>query len=473
VEISLGYARWSLPEVPAKQVEHLLKIAEYVDIMNRIDFFKPYNRELKRNISGLFKSVAEIEPEECAKTYYETLAKQVMNDTFYTVEPQWGDLEKNRINVLFLPNETLAMQKWLLSRFVPADDRRFLQQHRDPYQLLKDRYPGEDSDALKGKRKSNRLMSMVVFLKEEKETQQCLEWSRRFEIIQDSLPYVKKPDVSIRGYAPSIYVARLVYSTLPHTISLVYPPPELFYSRDSKTFKVIVFKDQVEAYVQCVLKPIAGRVLTGSLPMEVDTDSFMTNLVMQRFALHMGPVFDVRIAKQAAESFESDDDDVIRGETDTVDKQKRELLTMAQIMGQQFPLAEELKSRAIAIHNISTLLEEGLISKEHKIDIYATYLVTLLDRLRKKSDGQLNKAHIAQFNFLLRQGGIAFNINDRKLILQPGHFPQAAEEMAKIVLKNFSSLGTFFGEYGKTGPELDEILNRLTDIPKRIVVSNE
>jgi len=183
--------------------------------------------------------------------------------------------------------------------------------------------------------------------------------------------------------------------------------------------------------------------------MGVETECYLSNLVMHKISHHMGPVFIV-----------TDKVNQPKGE-----KKKKELKLISEYLSYIYPVVEEMKARLIGLHNTSVLIEEGLIPREKEINIYATYLVSLVDRIRKNLGTRLNVANIAQFNYLLNKGGIVFNINNRKLSIHRPNFVTTVKDLTSKAMGNYSNLFSIMNKNGQPGPVLEELLNNINDIP--------
>lgn len=426
----------NLDEVSGKQLSYFMEITESIDILNQIDWFKPYNRKLKEKISRLLKGAAAIEPDQCHKKYLNALSKWVLEDTFHSLDPEWFDLEENKIEIIFAGAENHIQQELLLKLFFPIDWETFNFENADPQERL--------ASLSASGTVSNKIFDTFIYTNDFEETRVVEQYIKLFNKMLDNLPPYTAPKVPYTQKAPPIKIARLVYSSLPQGFSLVYPDPQVFYR--SGRFKIVIFKNIIESYVQCILKPIAGKIFSDNRQMHVDTESYLSNLVMHKISHHIGPVFALR-----AKSYK----------VNTAKKEK-ELKFISEILGYLSIVIEELKARVIGLHNTSVLIEEGLIPREKENDIYAAYLVSLVDRLRKKPRSQ---AENVQFNYLLKKGGIVYNINTGKLSIQPGNFVNVVKELTEKVLKNYTSPYSFINRYKEPGPELQAILDNLEEIP--------
>jgi hypothetical protein len=431
-------------DIETKQLAYFIQIAESLDrYFEEERFFEPYDKETLVLVSDLLQRVAEIEPDACTEKYFYSLSQNVLDGKFYTFDPHWMTLKNNRADILFLPDQRFNDSRWALKHYYSMPFLRF---------------------------------NTVVYAINSEETFRYKEYTRRFKKLQDNLPGLKKMTVPFTSFAPSIKVATLIKSSRPNPMTAIYPGRELFYAKDApgaNGFSVIFFKNLMDSYTECVLKPIAEVLLAEPDIQKVKSDAFLSNQVMHRISHHMGPVFRVTVKGKKNKSIFDDEEDELEKKLEQEMrakgiKQKRILQLIAHALDKNFPVIEEIKARVLAIHNISALVKIGLIEPGDEVYYYSTYLMALMDRMRKETDKEMAKAHIVQFNYLLKNGAIAFNLNNRKLSVQMGQFAPVMETLAQTVLTKFTSPGTIFSNYAKKGPELEELLNRLKFLPKKI-----
>ncbi|UCH94384.1 MAG: hypothetical protein JSV88_29510 [Candidatus Aminicenantes bacterium] len=473
-----------LDEISRKQLDYFLEIAGYVDTINRINFFKPYNQELKEKISYLLKKTAEIEPDECHKQYLMSLSYQVLNDTFHCFTPEWYSLEKNKTEIIFLANEThMQQESWVKSfLFFSTLDWEYLDfKGQAPLDISAppEHMPSPVPDAAPSV--PHKIFDTFIFLNDAEETQRFEEYIRQFDKMQARLPYkTTEKTVSYTPYVPPIKIAHLVYSSMPHQVSIVYPDRELF-SQQGR-FKIIIFKNLIDAYVECILKPISGKILADHLlrSVDIDTESYLSNLVMYKIAHHMGPVFviqakakeiDKREEKKSKQTKNTDEkgfeirEKPSRTPIEYQGKKEMELQLISETLGDLFLLSEGLKASVIAIHNTSVLIEAGLVPRENEINIYTAYLVSMVDKLRKGPRDPISQANTIQLNYLLKKGALGFNINSQKLSIYLPVFPRVVEELAEEVMNRYKTPYILIREYGQLSPELETILKNLEEIP--------
>jgi hypothetical protein len=469
-------------EISKKQLDYFLEIAGIVETINRINFFKPYNKESKEKISQLLIKAAEIEPDECHKKYLLALSYEVLNDRFHTLVPGWFQLEENKTEIVFLPDKTHMQQEFWLKLFLrsfPIDWENFNFQDLNPFGAA----PVTDTAAASPE--PHKIFDTFIYLNDIEETQRVEEYIQLFDKLDSHVPYKDREKiVPYTADIPPIKVSQLVYSSLPGQVSFVYPDVETFYQQGR--YKIVIFKNLIDAYVECVLKPLSEQILSDDhlKSVDIDSTSYLSNLVMHNLSHHMGPIFILQSSQKQMDERDRDKTKGMKGMTSEErerfasreiwsQKQKKdqagkkeemELKLISETLGDSFWIIEEIKASVLAIDNTSVLIEENLIPREDEMKIYATYLVSLVDKLRKNPTNPLRAAYALQFNFLLRNGAINFNINTKKLSIDISLFPEVMEKLAKLVIYNYQSPYQLV-RGGGLSQELQAILKNLEEIP--------
>jgi hypothetical protein len=461
-----------LDESSRKQLDYFLEIAGIVETINQNNFFKPYDKELKEKISQLLIKAAEIEADECHKKYLLALSYEVLSDRFYSLVPEWFLLEENKTEIVFLHDETHMRQEFWLKLF---------------FHSFFSFRTAQASAAAPASTVPHKIFDTVIFVNDSEETQRVEEYIQRFDKLDSHVPYLAREKVvPYTADIPPIKVAHLVYSSLPGRVSIVYPDREVFYHQGR--YKIVIFKNLIDAYVKCILKPLSEKILSDHhlKSVEINSASYLSNLVMYKLSHHMGPMFLLQPGHKKRDEMDRDKTGGITGmkggdmdrerfesreiwsqkqkEDQEGKKEEMELKLISETLGDSFWIIEEIKASVIAVHNTSVLIEESLIPRENEMNIYATYLVSLVDKLRKDPTNPLRAAYALQLNYLLRRGAVSFNINTKKLSIDLSLFPGTMETLAGHVIRNYQSPYQLL-RGGGLSQELQAILENLKEIP--------
>jgi hypothetical protein len=221
---------------------------------------------------------------------------------------------------------------------------------------------------------------------------------------------------------------------------------------------------------------------------------------MHRISHHLGPVFVVRFEQEEVEYLELGDRELDKQKIERrvpkkkkKKKKEKELSTIQEILKDLFPIMESIKADVAALHNTEVLIENGLISEDKDINIYSTYLVSLVDRLRNLPDERLISKNgrmkledvikedkiedflsaLIQFNHLFNNEAIVFDINSKTLDIDRLKFKDAVEQLTKGVFRHvmrptYENVDTFIDNKLIIHPQLEEILKKVEGIPLNV-----
>jgi hypothetical protein len=475
--INIDPPKEMIDESLQKQLDYFAKVAAIVNKKNQRRFFMPFGNQSKKEIAQWLLKASEIEKDDCFKNYLEVLSENILEkNRFSTDLPRWVDLEENQAEIIFVGDDRYQWHRLLFKTFFSSTPNGF--------------NLGE-----------NCVFNTVIYLNLPDDTQKFEEYTTIFAEMQDNLPRGPKQEMPYSPLIPSFKISQLIFSSRPSEFSLVYPditdePASEKYGEE-KGFKIIVFKNLINAYFEEVLKPISGRVLTDERLWDVDCDSYLSNIIMRRISHHLGPVFMIRDEDEEDEDEKYLDEEKLKKRRPKKKKKKKEvkeLKTIPEILKDSFPIIEAVKSQMIALHNTSVLIKNGLISEDKDINIYTTYLVSLIDQLRRSPRGvDIRRAGkisfwdtileddksenflsaLIQFNFLLQQEGIIFNINSQKIDVDPLKFKDAVEKLTGDILRllgnpTYSTAKRFIDQKVVFPPQLKEILISIEEVPLAI-----
>lgn len=244
---------------------------------------------------------------------------------------------------------------------------------------------------------------------------------------------------------PTIKVTDVVLSSNFDRFVLVYP--ETFILSDKKGNKIIIFRNLMELYFKTIIEPLSRQIFEKSLAKFVNFESYFSNLIMHKISHYFGPVI--------------------------ADTKTENITLLVDQLKDLFYCVEEIRADSAAIFNTSILVKEGLIAKEE--NIYATYLVYLVEKLRNEPESKIKMAFLVQFNYILKRGGFSFNINNKKLLVNKMKFKKAVHKLMLAITGiqksgDYDVAEKFINTYNLFSIELKEINKLLSKIPLRIRV---
>lgn len=463
-----------------KQLACFLETAVVLGEKNKKYLFTPFSNKLKKRIARWLVEASEIETDECHKNYLKELSKNILEKGRFSVDlPRWVSLKQSRAEIVFPRAERYLGELMVLETFFNFSPKTI--------------HWGEQG-----------FFDTFVYLNDPVETREYEQYTGVFPEMQDYLyaaakKATRRRKISYSTVLPSFKVSRLVFSSQPviRGFTLVYPEVR----NEEDEFKIIVFKNLVEGYFEGVIKPISIQVLTEARLWDVDDEAYFSNLIMRRISHHLGPVFAIKTKSEDEKQMAGQAKRGQGQKTQGGKKQKKkkdiekELKNISEVLGNLFPVIEAVKSQTFALHSTPVLIKSGLLPEDRAVNIYTTYLVSLIDQLRHKPrqkqraavkaaklnwqellgdpNGENYIAALIQFNFLLRKEGVLFDLNSRMLDIDPFKFEEVVKEFTQDILKllQFPTPGSakgFIDRHSAVPPQLEEILKNIEDIPLKV-----
>ncbi len=464
------------------QLNYFQKAAAVIDEKNRERPFNLFGNQVRGKIARWLTAAAEIETQECHKKYLHELAENIrQRGHFSVVLPPWVSLEQNLAEIVFPRADRYSAAILVLQTFFNV------------------------STGIHHWGKGN-FFDAFVYVNNPDDTLKFKEYTDIFPQMQDHLYALSvlsrsRQEISYSPLAPTFKVSQLVFSSQPEIkgVPLVYPDIDdspqdpavgKFKNEGEDDFKIIVFKNLAEAYFEGILKPISACVLTGEQIWNLDSDVYISNLIMRRIAHHLGPVFVIapKGEDSGGASGTKQQKQVQKG------KIEMELKTIPEILGNLFSVVETVKSQAGALYSTPVLINNGLLPDDKAMTVYLTYLVSLIDRLRNTppeivdslQPGKKNweellgdpskenyLADLIQFNYLLGKESILLNIGNRTLDIDRAKFETAVGELTGEVIRimsypNYDSARWFIEKNSTLPPQLGEILKSVAGIPYQV-----
>lgn len=466
-----------------KQLRQFLKVADIVSSKNRFRLPRRLKKRSRREVAQWLLQASETDTDDCHKNYLNALAENIVEQSRFTTDlPRWVSLEENRAGIFFAEDERYRLSHWLMSSFWDTASAGFNWERSG-------------------------FFDTYIYLNDTAETRKFREYSAALAKMQDQLPPLKKQEMPYSPRVPDFQVTHLVSSSAPYGMFLLYPGiGSGAMSRGSDGglgFKIVVFRNVVEAYFEGVIKPIAGWALSPDRVWDVDMEAYVSNLLMRRISHHLGPVFVVRVEEQddPAEYLEVGDPELDRQKVKRRRPKKKrvkkvmekELKTFPDIFKRVFPVIESLKADVAALHNTWALIRNGLISEDRDINIYATYVAALVDRVRDlPSDAAISRSGrmdldlvlpkygsedflsaLAQLNYFMKKEAVVFDINTKTLDVDRLKFRDAADDLTKEVFRlldnpDYLKAESFVERQAILQPQLREVLGQLAAAPLNV-----
>jgi hypothetical protein len=266
--------------------------------------------------------------------------------------------------------------------------------------------------------------------------------------MQRSLPVEQKyKDQSVKGLSSPLNVVNEVFTAGDAragimTSAFVLPNDERV--REKKGSKKVFLKNMMEAKFSKSLVPIAARVMAPADAAQVTFDAYFIEVLLHEICHALGLNYVV----------------LPDGTKTTVGKALRDLNT---------PI-EEAKADVLGIQSVPLLVQRGVIPKERREEIYASYLAGMFRVMRFGAAEAHGLGVLLQFNFLREKGAFVFGAGTGKFAVDRAKIEGAVRELAArfLILEgdgDYAKAKAFIERYGVMDAPTKSTLAALADIP--------
>ncbi len=402
--IALEYEKTALDDAAKDQLKIFLRVLPWLEKINNWQGPPRKLKIFRRRIARLLKMAAAISTDSQQKDYLNALADDISKNRFVSSPAQWLKQTNPKVDII-LKQET-------------------------------------------GKNRPK--LEVFILINHPELTRQAQKYIAVLDKMLDNLPkQVQSPSLDAAKVAP-VLAADVAFSSQADKFLLVFP--DAMKQSAGQDFKIIFFKNLLEAYSTQILKPLAEKVLAGKKAESIDAYAPFSNLLMHRLSHYLGPVF---VAKQ----------------TDTPILVQRELKDL-------FASVEEIRADAAALYNISVLVNEKLFTEEQSRSLYLTYTIFLLAKLRASPVTAASSPDLILFNYFIKNGAFTFDINEKKLNIEVEKFKKAVKKLV-VKVTQLESLGDYagakdfitMGKFSSASEELKILLKKVYKVPLSIKVT--
>ncbi len=212
--------------------------------------------------------------------------------------------------------------------------------------------------------------------------------------------------------------------------------------REAKGSKKVMLRNILRAKFDKILVPIAERVLAPEDLARVSFDAFFNESLHHELSHGLGPGLIN-----------------IDGRDTEVRLELKEL----------YSTLEEAKADVMGIYNILALIDKGVMPKELRESLEATYVAGLFRAARFGVHEAHGQGVVSQFNYLLEKGALVVDSEGRFHALSE-EFPAAIETLLNEMLMlqatgDYEGTARFLETYGKASEPLLKAIGRLDDVP--------
>ncbi len=373
-------------------------------VLSAVPYSEEY-REFLEPAARALREAASLTENESLAAYLEKRADAFLSNDYYESDMAWMDMHDN------LVDPTIG-----------------------PYEVYEDRLMGYKA-----------AFEAFITLKDIEESRKFAEFGMYLPELEMNLPIPEEYKNTKRGLASPTSVATEVFTagdTKAGVQTIAFNLPNDERVREAKGSKKVMLKNVIRAKFDRILVPIGALVLEEELHDQVNFDSYFYQTYMHEMAHGLGPG---RI--------------VVDGTETTVNRELKE----------HYSVIEEAKADIVGLLNVFYFYDRGLLEQDHRQTL-TTFLAGLFRSIRFGVHEAHGGANLIELNYLREKGHISYDPESRLYRID---FETAAEGVRDLArefliieaLGDYESAALFIDRYGTVGEDVEDILEKLTEIP--------
>jgi len=362
--------------------------------------------EFLKPAAKVLREAAALSDDPAFAKFLRLRAESLLTDDYYQSDLAWLDLQNPKFDLILAPYETYL-------------------------------------DNLLGVKTS---YGASVLVRNEEESKKLDIYQKYVPDLQESLPLDKADLPSKRGHLTPMEVMDAPFRTgdLLHGYQAVADNlPNDARVHAAKGSKKIFFKNFMDARVNEVILPLAKRLMREDQAEKASGEGYLASTLMHEIAHELGPNYS-RTAKGQIE--------------------------IREAIGGGFSGLEEAKADIVGMLGLQWLNAHGQFSKEKLEEAYISYVAGNLRTIRFGIAEPHGRAEMMEFSYMAEQGAITRDPATSRYAVVLDKMPAAIAVLAKELLEqeatgDRSRSETWFAKYAVLPPELQEALNKVSDIP--------
>jgi hypothetical protein len=267
------------------------------------------------------------------------------------------------------------------------------------------------------------------------------------QLLENSLPIPDEHKNPSRGSESPISVVDLVFAggdTKAGVQTIAFNLPNDERVREAKGSKKVMLKNISRAKFDKILVPIAQEVLDPEQLEYVDFDAYFNNVLMHEMAHGLGP--------------------------GTIQRADGSVTTVSRELKELYSALEEAKADITGLYCRKILMRKRFFKEDSDIRGYVSFLPGFFRAIRFGATSAHGKANMMEFNFMREQGAIELDPKSDRFHVNLDKMPAAVEAMTRALLMiqalgDYDAAAEFIAKYGETSPDVERMLERLSDIP--------
>ncbi len=367
-----------------------------------VPYSQAYQGELVR-AAALLREAAALTAQPTLKRFLETRADAFLSNDYYASDVAWMELDAS------------------------------IEPTIGPYEVYEDEW-------------FNRKAAYESFIavRDEAESAKLAAFGAELQEIEDHLPIAPALRNPTLGALAPIRVVNLVFSAGDgnrgvQTAAYNLPNDERVIRE--KGSKRVMLKNMQEAKFQVVLLPIAKVALASADQGRVSFDAFFTHILMHELMHGLGP-HNITVNGKAT--------------------------TVRQALKDTYSTIEEAKADISGLWALQQLVDRGTLPAGLADTMYTTFLASTFRSIRFGISEAHGRGIAIQLNFLLDQGAVRV-ARDGTFAVVPDRIKSAVEALTTRIM-TLQAHGDYEAaralvETGTVRPEVQRVLDRLTDVP--------
>ena len=374
---------------------------ELVAIPYRVE----YNQQLEPAARAL-REAAQFSDDARFAHFLRQRALALLTDDYYPSDLVWLGLKAPKFDVIFAPYETYL-------------------------------------DGILGVKTS---YGAAVLIRDESESRKLESFARYAPGIQDALPLAAEDRPSKQGHASPMEVVDSPFRAgdLRHGYQAVADNlPNDARIHAEKGSKKIFFKNFLDARVESIIVPLAGRLMLQPQAALVSREAYLTDTLLHDIAHDLGPAYARRNGKR---------------------------VDINEAIGPFYGGIEEAKADVVGLFGLNWLKDHGALSSAEVDAGYAAHVADLFRMLRFGAAESHAVSEIMQFNYLREQRVIVWHKRAHRYAVDFTRMPAAVSSLAKELLEieatgDAARAEKWFARYRALPPELERPLAATSGLP--------
>ncbi|MEZ5315801.1 MAG: hypothetical protein R2752_00210 [Vicinamibacterales bacterium] len=282
-----------------------------------------------------------------------------------------------------------------------------------------------------------------VTLRDDAETAKLTSFSQELQALEDALPIDARYRNPKLGALAPIRVVNVVFTAGDgnrgvQTAAFNLPNDDRVISERGS--KRVMLKNVQEAKFEKVLEPIAKVALSPADQANVSFDAFFTHILMHELMHGLGP-------------------QQVHGTNESV----------RQALKETNSALEEAKADISGLWALQQLADRGAVSADIARTMYTTFLASMFRSIRFGVNEAHGKGIAVQLNYMLDKGAIVAR-EDGTFAIVPDKVQGAVADLTRDIMTiqakgDYEAARTLLSTMGVVRPEVQRVLDRLTDVP--------